>query len=250
MSYTLLELVQTIASSMDSDEITSIVDSVESMQIATVVRTAYNDLISRLDLPEHSTLFNLTASGTATKPVLMFVPSDIKTIRWVQYDAQTADNTDVNYQDVKYLELKSFLDMVNSLDVGADEVDSMSHDTFTFLFNNNRAPMFYTTYDDHTIIFDSYDSDVDTTLQASKTRCYGNTIVTWEMSDAFVPNLDEAQFALLLNEAKSLAWTELKQSQHPKAEQSARRQWVKSQKSKSNFNALKELDKLVNFGRK
>lgn len=250
MKYTLLELVQAIASSMDSDEVNSISDSVESLQIATVVRTAYFDIVSRLNLPEHYTLFSLAASGNNSKPVLMTVPATVKTINWVQYDTQTLTDNDVNYQDVKFLPLKNFLDMVNGFNVDETTVDSMSHGGFTFLFKNDQAPLYYTTFDDNTVIFDGYDNEVDTTLQSSKTRCYGLNTVTWEMSNSFTPDLDEAQFSLLLNEAKSLAWAELKQVAHTKAEQSARRQWVKTQKSKDSFRELSDFDKLPSFGRK
>src|SRR5687767_9860591 len=105
MKYTLLELVQAIASSMDSDEVTSITESVEAEQIAIVVRTAYFDLISRLNLPEHYTLFNLTASGDSSKPVLMTLPADVKSVKWLKYDMQTATDTDINYQEVRYVPL-------------------------------------------------------------------------------------------------------------------------------------------------
>lgn len=255
MKYTLLELVQSIASSMDSDEVTTINGSVEAEQIATVVRTAYYDIITRTKLPEHYTLFNLTEVANTNTPVIMTLPTNVSKVEWLQYDAQTAADTDVNYQDVKFLPMKDFLDMVNGFDVDETFVDSMTYtmdggNSFTFYYYNDRAPMYFTSVDDYTLIFDAYDSDVDTFLTASKTRAFGPKIITWEMSDAYIPDLDEPQFALLLNEAKALAWAELKQTQHPKAEQSARRHWIRSLRTKEALDEATDFSKLPNFGRK
>ncbi len=52
---------------------------------------------------------------------------------------------------------------------------------------------------------------MDTTLQTSKTLCYGQIIPTFTLEDSFIPDLDDTQFPLLLNEAKAIAFVELKQ---------------------------------------
>jgi len=74
MKYTLLELVQNILSSMDSDEVNSIVDTVEAQQVVAIVKTVYNDILTRGELNVQKTLFNLDASTISTKPVLMTKP--------------------------------------------------------------------------------------------------------------------------------------------------------------------------------
>lgn len=254
MKYTLLDMTQAIASSMDSDEINSISDSVESMQIATVIRTAYYDLITRLNLPEHSTLFNLTASGDNTQPTLMTVPSDVAKIVTVKYNKKLSTDTAVDFRDVTYMSIDDFLARMYRLDTDAPEVGTftklISGSSIEFLYVDNAAPHFYTSFDDRTVIFDSYDNTVDTTLTSSKTLCYGNKVIPWTMSDGFTPDLDEPQFPLLLNESKSLAWAELKQMPHQKAEQSAKRQWSVSQRTKKATDAMSDFKKLYNFGRK
>ena len=55
---------------------------------------------------------------------------------------------------------------------------------------------------------------------------------------------------LLLNEAKALAWTELKQAQHPKAELNSKRGWTSLQRTKHATETLSDFDKLPYFGRK
>ena len=46
MKYTLLAIVQEILSDMDSDEVNSIDDTVESQQVASIVRSAYMAIMS------------------------------------------------------------------------------------------------------------------------------------------------------------------------------------------------------------
>jgi len=70
------------------------------------------------------------------------------------------------------------------------------------------------------------------------------------MGDTFIPELDDQQFPLLLNEAKSLAFFELKQTPHTKAEQEARRQWTSLQRDKSVDDKPSSFDALPNFGRR
>ncbi len=254
MSSTLLQLVQDVASSMDSDEVTSINDSTESLQIATVVKTTYFDIINRLKLPRHYTVFNLQATS-ATTPVVMTLPTDVNNVEWLKYDYHTLINTDVNYQDVKFLPIREFLALVNRFRVDSVHVASMSFtpdlgNSFTFYYSNNIAPQYYTSVDDVNFIFDSYDLTVDAFLTSSKSMAFGQKKITWNMSDGFTPDLDEVHFPLLLNEAKALAWTELKQTQHPKAEQSARRHWIHAQKAKYAIDNLSDFNKFPNYGRR
>jgi hypothetical protein len=252
--YTLLDYVQTILSAMDSDEVSNITDNTESLQVANVVKTVYNDIQARLDLNEHYTLFELTASGDSTKPVLMTKPSDVVSIQWIQYDKVLDGDTDPIYREVLFKPLDEFLAMTDTLNVSDTEVESFDHtvgsDSITFIYRNNKAPTYYTTFDDLTLIFDSYDSTVDTTLQKDKTRCYGRKDQTFTLSNSYVPFLDRDASTLLLNEAKILAFAELKQMGHDVARQWANRAWVKSQKQKRGVDQNRsELSRLPNYGR-
>ena len=78
---------------------------------------------------------------------------------------------------------------------------------------------------------------------------YGQIIPRWSMEDTFIPLIDEAQVPLLLNEAKSLAFYELKQQLHQKAEQENKRQWSSVQKDKSKSDKPSYFHQLPNFGR-
>lgn len=138
------------------------------------------------------------------------------------------------------------------LDTGADYVSTCSlttngSDTFTFAFRNDTHPKFYTTYDDNQVLFDSFNSDEDAFLQKNKSQAFGPMSPVFTLSDAFVPDLDSRQFTLLLNEAKSQAFIELKQQANPKSEKRARRGWIKVQQTQ---NAIRKGTNYVGYGRK
>ncbi len=92
------------------------------------------------------------------------------------------------------------------------------------LITNNQPPMYWTSFDDTYIVCDSYDADVDSTLQNSKTQCLAYVETVWEHTDEFVPNLPAEAFAALEEEAKSTAFITLKQMVNTKAEQKSARQ--------------------------
>jgi len=250
MKYTLLEMVQNIMSSMDSDEINSISDTTESQQVVQIIKTVYDDLITRGGMTSYKTLFNLTASGDNLKPVLMTKPLNIDTIDWIKYNRVKIGDPDPVWTEIKFKPIDEFLWDVQALNPSETDVDVMtltSVDGFTLTFNykNSTGPEFYTSFDDTTLIFNAVDLTVDTTLQTSKTVGYGSKITAFVESDSFVPALQPGQFALLLNEAKSLAWAELKQTAHQKAEQTARRNWSHLAKTRENIPVPARSDKIM-----
>ncbi len=250
MKYTLLEMAQEIRSALDSDEVTAIADTTEATQVAHIIRTAYFNIITRSNLPEHKKIFSLDASGDNTQPVLMLRPETVSKIEWIKYNIRKVGETEDLFAYVTILPLAQFLEMTHQLGTDAADVDSMTLNSETFYFKNNGHPQFCTILQDYYIIFDSYDNQVDTTtLQSNKTMCFGQKIPVFTLSDSFVPDMDEIQFPLLLNEAKSLAFLELKQVAHNQAIQESKRQWRSMQKNKD-LVTLKSFDQLANFGRK
>lgn len=258
MKYTLLEIVQTVLSSMDSDEVNSIEDTVESQQVVEIVKNVYDDIISRGDLNSNKIPFNLVASTDPTKPILMTRPDDIDRINWIKYDCQKSGDAGPNWTEMNYLPVETFIDYIHSINPNDTDVAHFDHllngFTIRFTYRNSLAPKYYTSLDDTTLMFDAYDSVVDTTLQSSKTLCYGFKTTNFTRSDDFVPELLPQQFQLLINEAKSLAWAELKQVPHQKAEQSARRNWRHLQRSRMSVpdstDNRPNFNKLPNFSRR
>lgn len=260
MKYTLLELTKAVLSSMDSDEINSISDTVESQQVVEIIKTVYDDIISRGGLQSNKTLFNLVPSGDVTKPTLMTKPDIMDRIEWIKYNRILNGDTNPLWEEMKFLTPSDFIEYTHNFNPSESDVGTFDYvaegSVITFAYKNNSSPQYYTTIDDSVMVFDSFDNTVSTTLEASKTLAYGPRRTSFESTDSFVPVLQPNQFALLLNEAKSLAWAELKQTGHAKAEQAAKRNWAHLQKTRVGIptglpsSGGHPFDALPNFARK
>ena len=257
MKYTLLELVQTILSDMDSETVAAWDDTEESKQVATIIRTTYFDLAARLNLPEHRDVFKLEHSADVTEEVLMSLPSDVVDLSWIKYDKQQTGDTAPVWDHVKYLPLSNFIDYVQQFDEDEDNVLVMSvtrdGDVMEFPYKDDAAPTYYTHIDDTTLVFDSHDADVDADfLDADKTWCYGLTTAAFTLDDATTPDMDVKLFPLLLAEATSSCFSKLKQMQSVQDEKIARRHLIASQKNKFNIpkGGSSAFSQLPYYGRK
>lgn len=255
MRYTLLEMVQLILSSMDSDEVNDINDTVESLQVANLLKSCFYDCATDLNLHEHEDMIQLEPSLDNAKPCIMYPPSNCTRIDWIKYDNATLTDPETVYRVCEYLPLGEFLENTGRLGSSAGgNTDSMivndqDGNDYTFWFENDRAPMYYTHFGNNTIIFDAFDLNVDSTLQKSKTLCFGARFPSWTMTNSFIPNLDPTQFSYLINRAKTRAFVELKQQQNPDASGEARRQKIVIQKRKRRLPQGSEFERLPKFGR-
>lgn len=252
---TLLEMTQEILSAMDSDEVDSISDTVESMQVANLLRGVYYDLVNDLNLPEHYTLFELNASGNPLQPTLMTVPDNVMKLEDVHYNYKLTADTNSNYQLLEFINLEDFMMRQGSLrnsttsTVGQMTFTNATGESFEVMYQNDKMPQFFTSFDDHTILFDSYDANEDTTLQKSKTQCTGKILPTFTMTDAFIPMMDATQFRYYVNKAKVRAFNELKQQINQEAIAEARRQKVVSQNRMRTVPDRPMIEKLPRYGR-
>lgn len=361
MKLTLLEYVQMILSSLNSQQVNSISDTVESVQVAHNVKTAYLELLGRFNLPEHNELVQLVASNNAVQPTVMYRPEGVTRINFIRYfdsnpndslqqdqygsyshdlntdlentiswnttsatentiglgsitftvpsglsinpgDAATAYNgansmsgtvTSYNsttlilnitsitgtgtfsswaiinasglqpvpgYKEVHLITVDEFIRRQAMFDstaanVGTYTLDMTNNDSglqqaFTFYYVNNKQPQFCCIIENEVILFDSFDNTQDTTLQSAKTMADAWVYPTWTMSDSFIPNLQDQQVPLLLNEAKALAFNELKQMPNQKAEREVQQQIASLQKWQSVSNRPTYFDEIPDFGRR
>lgn len=225
MKKTLLDLVQSILNDMDSDEVNSISDTVESQQVANIIKSCYNEMISNRDWPHLRKLVQLDSLADINKPNYLRIPNGMKELEFFRYDAQLADQSRSVMADVKYKEPDAFLRYLSGRN-GAftNVVEVVDFSGSKLLIQTDKAPTYWTSFDDEHIVTDSYDKSVDDTLHASKTQCLAYMEPTWVHMDDAIPNLPEEAFAALEEEAKSTAFVVIKQMANQKAEQKAARQ--------------------------
>lgn len=233
MKYTLLELTQRILESMSADEVNSIGDSEESMTVANIIKECYFDIVGRTDLPETEDIFQLTASGDNLKPCVMYVPDRVLKINSFSYICDIKGTYEPIY--IPFSEFTSYVALYNPTDsfVGTQTITNALGQSFTFKYKNNENPTYYTSFDDNTLLFDSFDLDQGGTLVSAKTLCSGPLSPAWSMTDNFYPDLDARQFQLLLQAAKAQAFVEIKQVENPKAERKERRNEILAQRTKN-----------------
>lgn len=245
---TLLQITQDILNDMDSDEVNSINDTVESNQVANIVLSTLESMWANRNWPHTRRLVNLTASGDSSKPTIMTITDSVKEVISVYYNKAKVTDTGLKFMPVKWIEPDDMLRVMynrNTADPHVVTFDGGSGQTF--IVTNNTAPTYYTSFDDTTLVFDSYDAGVDTTLTAGKTQMRAYTIPNASLTDEYIPDLPLEAFPLLIEEAKSKCQFKLKQFNDVKAEQESKRQnqWISRKSWRVNGGI-----KYPSFGRK
>jgi len=272
---------------MDSDEVNSLGDTIEAQQVANIIESCYNDLITTVDLPDQWTFLQLDASLDPAKPTVMYLPQAFDTLEWLRYNkrgsgtsvssSQTWTSPDditihfgtdeatwssgsssgddnEQFTPLKFLTKEEFLRQTFSFDSNDPNVLTYTIDVegsnITLLCQEDKPPDYYTVIGGRTILFDSYDAVVDMTLQTSKTLGYGRKATSLILDDTTVIDLDAKYYTILYNEAKALAFSELKNMENPHAIKKARRGWIKSQKVKNIPYGDPAINTLPTYGRR
>lgn len=218
---TLLEIVQEILSAMDSEAVNTISDSEEAGQVADIVGSTFYNIIATRDVAAHERLLRLTALSDSNYPTSFVLTDTVKHINKVWYNTETVSAP--RFKEIDFLEPTQFLDRLD----GVQEDYLLVFEPVTgapVKIRTNQHPSFYTSFDDTYLMFDAYDTTVDSTLQQTKVRALGAVFPTFSKTDSYVPDLAPQYFPYLINEAKSVCFDVLKGGTTPKVDQAARRQ--------------------------
>jgi len=231
---TLLELVQDVLAAIDGDEVNAISDTVEATQVATLIRRCYFDIITEMELPVKGTLTTLTGLGDTDTPTHMLIPESLSRIDWIKYNVKLDSGDDDQYRDIVYKTPEEFVRLVS----GRPSTDTTYYQlveinpNVSVVIAKTEAPHYWTSFDDEYIVFDGYDSNVDSTLQSSKSIIYGFGEETFTLTDDFVPELPANLFPYLYATAEAKAFAFYKQQPNPKSEQQENRGRIRAQRNK------------------
>ena len=217
MKSTLLQVVQSILSDMDSENVNTLSDTVEAQQIASVVEDTYFNIIAARDIPEHNKLIPLVSLSSTARPTHFTYPARTKQLMRVDYNIGTASSPD--YREIVYVEPLVFIDR---MDETAKKVTTVDQSVELFVATD-KDPSYYTSFNDNHIIMDAYDVSVEANLASNKTRAFCAIYPTFSQTDSFAIDLDQTLMPLLLAEAKSACMSLFKGGSDPKVEQAARR---------------------------
>lgn len=221
----LLEIVQDILSDMVSDEVNSIDDTVEAQSVAKIVESTYLNMMANRNWPHQRKLVQLEGLGDIDKPNYLRLPENMKELVSVSYDCAKVTDTDKQVKELKYKHPDEFLRMVSMRKSSDANVKTVADSSgVSLLIFKDRAPEYYTSFDDVHLITDSYDENVNTTLVGSKTFCIAFIMSTFVVSDGHVPDMPVDAFPALISEAKSAAFYNIKQMTNQKEELRAQKQ--------------------------
>lgn len=222
--YTYLEMVQFILSSMDSDEVTTITETIESQQVADIIQETYEELLDRRDWEFLKHRTRQLDDPTGASNVQLDIPSDVIHVECVWYK----DHDTSKFNEIQYLSPKEFISTYQNLDTSQTNIEAATiADSVDIAVYNDRVPTHWTSFDESAIIFNAFDSGTEANLQGTNSKILAEVRPTVTQADATVLDLPLRMFSLLLHEAKSSCWAQLKQETNPKAEQIARRQYIK-----------------------
>lgn len=210
----LLDIVQSVLSDMNSDEVSSISDTVEAEQVAMIVRDTYFETIVTRNLLKLNNYFNLDSISDATRPNIMKLPANVSEVKEIRYKGDL----------VKHVSREEFMRITSNRqnNTAITEVKEPATGMLLYIINNYR-PMYWTSFDDSHIIFDAWESEITETLLTGEVVGYGELMPSWSMTDNFVPDLPLKLYPLLLAEVKSKAFADIKQMASAKEEQKATR---------------------------
>ncbi len=248
MKKTLLEIVQDILNDLDSDSVNSIDDTIEATQVANIVAQTYFDLISDRVIPEHFELFRLVALSDSERPNYMRLPDDVGTIEEVWYNKSS--DGEQEYKEIHWHDPSDFLRHTSARNSSASDTKIVLdiNSSTQLLIYTDRMPFMYTSFDNKHLVFDSHDATIDDSLQAGKSRGYGQLIPTVTLTDGFTFDFEAKYFPYLLAEAKSRSFSILHKTIDQKVEQTARRHKSFIQSEKYRFGPQKPKDR-VGYGR-
>lgn len=222
---TLLSMTQDVLEDISGDEVNSIDDTLEATRVAKIIKGKYMAMMSNRNWPHMHQALTITPRSDSNFPTHMSIEDDLKELTLLTYDVSKLGATSKNYEPIKYKKPDDFLRYINNRSSANSNVTVVTDDSgVELLIITDKQPEYYTSFDDENLVFDAYDSDVDTTLQGSKTQAMGYVMPTFSLTDGYVIDIPTEAEAALLEQCKSTAQWKLRQIQDPDAEVETRRQ--------------------------
>lgn len=207
MAMNLQEMAERVAEFVNASRINSITDSDEAMKIATIIKETYEEMVLSNEIQTALELFELQSASTQYAKTCLLLPEQALTIDIVKYK-----NKDGKFITPIYLEPMEFIEHSLDLDVTRPEVETVTDKESGTIYNirTNKDPSHYTIMSGKYLVFDSFNGDVESSLQGRNSLVYGHTLPRFELKDDFVPDLQEQQFPALLSKSKMAADMELR----------------------------------------
>lgn len=237
MKITLLQVVQNYLNRTDGFYVNSIFETDESQQVADIAEEVFYILYSIYRNVEFTqTIRTLNAVSDVDRPNYLRIPDEVHRVQdsQVYYDiADTNDTGVLNYKKLTYLTPEDFMNYTAQMSIKTTTEDFIVVEDFNrtkFPVQTNKQPEFYTSFDGEYIVFDSYDKELDTTLQESKSRVFVSEEPVFLIQDDFVIDVPYEISQLYKDMVLVECYQSLRQEPAPPVvEKRARTGWIKLQ---------------------
>lgn len=226
MKYTMLQFVQLIAEAIESDEIDELDETIEATQIMNILQQTYNEVLDRRDwefLRDRVVQLDIMPLSDV-KINHLLIPPTVTAIQCLRYLSTTG-----KYTDLTYLQPCDFIAQLHGRNQADANITTVPNDDGVPMFvYNDKAPTYYTSFDEESIAFDAFESTRGIGNKIADTVIVGNIkpLPNWTAPTATLP-IPERMNSLVLNEAIATANYRLRQTSDPRSERIARRQGIK-----------------------
>ena len=247
---TLLDLTQRVAVFCNAGSVNSINDTRESLQIATIIKETFEDLVMRSEIRTTQVLLQLQSMSDLEKPTHLLMQPEVLTVDVLKY--KKADGT---LSDLQYKNPVAFVEDSLHMDPGLYNVKTVE-DFSGILFNikTDKAPQYWTIFENGSeeyVVLDSYNSEFEDTIQGIHVVAYGKIMPEFKLEDTFIPPLSTQQFPVLLSRAKVAAVKELKNQENGIEYDKARKQFIQiTQQHESQFRGSTTWQNRMRTGRR
>lgn len=229
---TLLQIVQSTLSSMDSDAVNHIGETQESEQIALLAKEVFIELATYQRIPQFEELSQLEGLSDSNQPTVMRIPKGSTDIVDVRYRHLLAGQEEPFFREVEFLHKSDFLDMQLRLPlrgVGEEEHGFNILDSgIEVPYITTRGPRYWTTFDNEHVVFDAIDIRCDATMHQDQSLVLAYVIPEFLLEDTFVPPIPLKLISQYRNMIKELASFEQKQLSNQFRTRNAERQRYKN----------------------
>jgi len=194
---TLLSVVNSYMDASDGFRVSTIDDTIEAQQVTSIAEKVFNELVNDVfssDLTQE--LIQLESLSDSTKPNYLKLPDTAMRIKdsKVMYNVHSGESgtTTLNMVPIEYMRPQEFLDYVGSRSTNTPDTEIITDFSgYKMVIKCQSPPRYYTDFDDEHLVFDAYDSDVDSTLQSSKSGIVTSMQRSFTPSDTYVIDFPE-----------------------------------------------------------
>ena len=218
LKLTLLETVQSVLSSLDSDSVSTVGETIESEQVTLIVQEVYYKMATYQTIPHFNTLLQLDGLADLTKPTVMRIPDCCTDIENVRYRRYSSDGTSFKMATVEYCDKITFLDMQLNLDTS--DTSKFGNNVFDgnikVPYSKVKNPVYFTAFDEDTIVFDGHMEAKEATMNNDSSLVTAYVVPDFFQDDNYVIPLPDMMRTQFLADCKEQAFEQLKQSDAPR----------------------------------